>query len=110
MQVSKNWKCIAQVKQGLQRDNPALQGGGGGFRSVLYIQFFQNVTDMQLDRDFGTIEGGGDLFITQTLRDHAQYFQFTSGQGAMCDARRQYRSHGRVNVTAAGEHLADSAQ
>lgn len=61
-------------------NNSALQSFRSRFRTVLYIQFLQNVAYMQFHRNLGYIQRSSNFFVTQACCHHAKNFQLPGCQ------------------------------
>src|SRR5882672_493533 len=94
----------------VERNNAALQGGGGGFRTVLHTEFIQHVTDVELDRDLGDVQRSRELLVAETFCNHAENFQLPAGEGAVLSTGRQQWGDRRINVSPAPADLTDGSQ
>lgn len=62
-----------------QVDQPTLQGGGYGLRTVGHSEFAENVVDVTLNRRLANPQAGGYFLVALALHDQFQHFHLTAG-------------------------------
>src|SRR5690606_11357052 len=62
-------------------DEPAADRQEGGLGPVLHAQLLEDPGDVGFGGAGGTVEGGGDLLVAQSLGEKGQGFQLPGGQG-----------------------------
>src|SRR5579864_4879738 len=92
-----------------QRDNSALHGGSRGLSTISHVELFEHVADVQFHRHFCDLQGGANFFVAQSLGNHAEDFEFATGQRAAAYARRQYRGDRGIEITLPFHDLTNGA-
>ena len=94
----------------LQGDDASLDSCRGSFGAVFHVEFFQHMADVQLHRYFGDVQGVGNFLVAPTFGDHAEDFEFATGEGAVGETFGEVGGDDRVEMPLAGMDIANGAQ